>query len=274
MSDATVSAQFLKALLEKVANPDISAVIENLPEEMKERFQNLPDKAEKPFEKFFISPKDVLDALHSSWHEELVPFVAEELRPLMRRVLLEKEESALRSFLLSYLVNKWPDKDLPDVKEAKETPLSFLLDSDEGTVAQLQELIVVHDIVDEVRQVVDRRRLQQILQKLSLLQQKYLRSQLHRSTRPTGPNLGLVGLLKQEPQKASEMLQRRGEERFACALKGEPAVFLWYFFHRMDRHAALKLQTAMEMEASTVERAQAKKHLVEAFRFLQARSTA
>jgi hypothetical protein len=212
--------------------------------------------------------------LHFSWHEELVPFVAKGLQPVMRRALLEKEESPLRSFLLSYLVNKWPDKYLPNIKEAKEASFAFLLESDEKTIEQLQELIVVHDIVDEVRQIVDRKRLQQLLQQLSPLQQKYLRSLLHRPVRSSGLSLGFVKLLSQDSQGASDMLHHRGEDRFACALKEEPTVFLWYFFHGMERHSARKLQVVMEKKASIVERAQAKKHLVEAYRFLQTRRTA
>ncbi len=269
MADA---ALFLRALMDRIPNSDLPALLEQLPEEMQAQFQAVPAASDRPVEAFFLSPKEVLALLHPSWYEELLPHLAEELRPAVKEALAQKEESPLRAFLLTYLVSAWPEKVLPSQKEMKQSPLHFLLKVDEVEIGKLQELIVVYDIVDEVRQIVAKKRLQEVLQRLSPLQQQFLRSLLHRPAKAPVLSLGLLGLLQQDPQRATSMLRQRGLQRFSCALQDESKPFLWYFFHGIDRRVAQELQAAMETPSSVGERAQAKKRLVEAYKFLHVRT--
>lgn len=275
----------MRALIERFGAPAFSSVVEQMPEEMALPFQSLPEKAEIPPANFFISAKKILAMMHPSWYEEMVAFCPPALQPAINGALGENGyPPVIKQYLLTYLVRKWPDRNIQSVDHIPETPLRFLLDCDEQMVLLLAQLLAVHDIVDDVRKIVDKKLLQQILRKLSTPQQKYLKTLLQqpahslqgggasalkglKNSKRTQTAQGLVGLLLQDPERGSHMLYHRGLSKLAEAVNKESSLFLWHILHRLEHNTALAVQH--EMEHTQIDSGRAKKQLLFAYQFLK-----
>ncbi len=280
----SVQDQFLKALMERFPHPGRGAVVEALPQELAERIQCLPDKVGKAPESFFAQAKNVLQGMHPTWCEELVLLTPEPLQPLMRALILDvvgrgkKGEAAgltvpVRDFLLRYVVDKWPERSIQGVEEIEGTSFRWLATSEERTIVLLAGLLAIHDVVDVVRQIVDKRILQKIFTAMTSLQQRYLRSLLHRPARSATLNKELTALLLDDPKAGAQMLMRRGLEKLAVAMQDEPPLLQWYVLHHIDQERAQFLVHAMEKKNSAAEKAEMKRHLTHAHQFLKKMET-
>ncbi len=276
--------EFLKALMERFPNPGMAAVIEALPEELGSKFRLLPQRVGKAPELFFAQPKRVLAGMHPSWCEELVHFSPEALRPLIRMLVLDavgKNEGKteisltvpLRNFLLRYLVDKWPERTIQGVESIEGASFGWLAKSDERTLLSLVELLAVNDVVDVVRQIVDKKTLQKILAVLTPLQQRYLRSLLYRPIRLATPNKELTTFLLDDPTLGAQRLTQRGFEELAIAMKQEPELLQWHVLHHIDRKKASFLKEVMEKKVAPEEVSKVQKHLSHAYQFLKKMET-
>lgn len=274
----SVHDQFLKALLERFPHPGIAAVLQELPDELAAPFRTLPAKVGKAPETFFAQARPALRGMHPSWCEELVAVCPEVLQPLIRRVILEavgKEKSQLpisdfvRNFLLRYAIDKWPERSIEGIEAIEGTSFRWLALCDEAKLMTLAELLAVNDVVDVVRQIVDKKILQKILNVMTPLQQRYVRALLHRPVRAATLNKELTAILLDDPVKGSQVLLKKGFEELALALKDEPQLLRWHVLHRIDRATAMSLTQAMESAVSAKHGAEMKKNLAHAYQFLQ-----
>lgn len=277
---ASLQDQFLKALVERFAPQGIEAVIETLPEDLASKFRTLPEKVGKPPELFLAESKGVLSSMHPSWYEELVKGCPEELHGVIRTAILISSgrgapksalslSPALTEFLINYLIGHWPERNVEGIENSTGATFPWLLTCDEETINKLAELLAVNDVVDIVRQTVDKRILQKILLPFTPLQQRFLRSCLHRPARLATLNKELTALLVEDPKRAAKTLLKRGFEEIGVALKGEPPLFVWHVLHRMDRKRADVLKKLMEREIPLTEQKGIKKRLSQAYQFLQ-----
>lgn len=273
-----VEGQFLKALMERFAHPGMASVIQTLPPELASAFQELPERVGKAPELFFIQPKRVLGGMHPSWCEELVQLSPPVLQPLIRQLVLEavgKEKTEetisdpVRQFLLRYAISKWPERSIQGVESIEGASLQWLAAYNEQTLYSLAELLAVNNVVDIVRQIVDKKVLQKILASLTVLQQKYLRSVLHRPVRSATLNKELTALLIDDPVTGAQTLLKQGFEELGHAIKSEPQLLQWHVLHHIDREKAIFLKGVMESKISSGEEAEIKKRLFHAYQFLK-----
>jgi hypothetical protein len=280
----SLEEQFLKALMERFPHPGMAAVLDTAPDDIASKFKGLPEKADKAPELFFIQPKRLLEGMHPSWCEELVLLCPAAMRPLIRKVVLdavgkgmrkgiETLSEPIREFLLRYLVEKWPERNVQGVESIEGASFQWLAISDERMVFILAELLAVNDVVDVVRQIVDKMILQKILAALTPIQQRYLRSLLHRPSRSATLNKELTALLLDDPKTGAQTLMKRGFEELAYAIKDEPSLLQWHMMHHIDREKACFLKKIMEKEVSLVNQKEAKRHLSHAHQFLQKAET-
>jgi hypothetical protein len=280
----SLKERFLKALMERFPNPGMAAALQTLPEELASKFKGLPEKVGSDPELFLEQPTRVLLGMHPSWFEELVLLCPAALQPLLRKVVLEavgkkekKRTEALtqpvREFLLGYLVAKWPERSIQGVESIEGASFPWLAKADERMVSSLVALLAVNDVVDVVRQIVDKKILQKILVALTPVQQRYLRSLLHRPSRSATLNKELTALLRDDPVMGAQRLMKRGFEELACAMKDEPQLLKWHVMHHIDRETAYFLKEVMAKGISSEELAEVKKHLSHAYRFLQKADT-
>jgi hypothetical protein len=277
---ASQQEQFLKALIERFPHPGMKDAVEALPQELALKFKNLPERIGKSPEAFFIQPKRVLKDMHPSWSEELVLLCPGCLQSLLRKVLLDTVEGkemkegggisdSIKEFLLGYLVSKWPDRNMLGIENIEGASFSWLATADSKMISLLGELLPVNDIVDVVRKIVDKKILQRILSGLSAVQQRYLRSLLHRPSRSSALNQEVRQLLQEDAQKVAHVLACKGQEELAYAIKDEPELLLWHLMHRIEREKAFALKKMMEKQISQGEQTEMKKRLSHAFQFLQ-----
>jgi hypothetical protein len=277
---ASLQEQFLKALMERFPHPGMAVAIGTLPEELGSKFRELPEKVGKAPELFLVQPQRVLKGMHPSWCEELVLLSPVALQPLIRTVVLEAIGKGVqigiealaepvRKFLLGYLVAKWPERNTQGVEGIEGASFLWLAGCDERAIFTLAELLAVNDVVDVVRQIVDKKILQKILIALTPLQQQYLRSLLHRPSRSATLNKELTALLRNDPVAGAQNLMRKGVEELALAMKDEPDLLQWHVLHHIDREKACFFKKVMEKEISPEEQKEMKKHLSHAYQFLQ-----
>jgi hypothetical protein len=267
----SLQASFLKALVEKFPHAGLTAVLEGAPEEYASKFRVLPDRSGIAPELFLSSPERLLKGLHPSWIDEILVSRPEALRPVLRTALAHEESlpPTLRSFLLAYFVERWPDRTTLPVEFIGETSLIWLASCDDHTLTTLAELVAVPEGVDIVRHIVDKKMLQKIMAPLNVFQQRYLRSLLHRPVRTTVLNKELMELLIHDAARGAEFLRTKGFEILGAALKQEPPLLVWHVLHHLNRDRALWLQKEMGKAVSDEKQEEAKRNLMHAYQFLK-----
>ena len=266
---------FLQALIERFPNPQLHSLLESAPESILSKFRSLPERAGISPEALWTAPRALLLSIHPSWHEELVDRCPKTLQPKLRSVLKDaqshplNEIDPLKLFLLDYLVSQWPDKDVQGLETIGEAPLRWLADCDEQLIRQIADLLAVHDVVDILRQILDKKTLQMILKPFSPLQQRYLRALLRRPIRSVSLNKELLSLIRNDPEKAKKQLVQRGQERFAQALKEAPPLLVWHVLHHLPQKQARSLMELVDRPASKAELAGALKGAAHAYEFLK-----
>jgi hypothetical protein len=271
----TQQGLFFQALIERFPHPKLRAVLEAAPEEIFSQLRTLPDKAGIAPEMVWTTPRSLLLSLHPSWHEEIIEHCPQVLQPRLRTLLQDAREhpkddkNPVALFLLDYLVSQWPDKQTQGVEAIEETPLRWLADCDEQRVAKIADLLAVHDVVDIIRHIVDKKILQKILSPFSPFQQRYLRSLLHRPIHSATLNKELLALLKGNSEEARARLLQRGFERIGQSLKEAPPLLIWHVLHHVDRERAQFLSEVLNRTASGSELAEAKRNAIHAHEFLK-----
>ena len=271
----TQQGLFLQALVERFPNSKLRAVIEAAPEAIVSQFRTLPEKVGISPETVWTAPRALLLSIHPSWHEEIIEQCPAALQSHLRTILQDAkdhridEKNPVTLFLIDYLVSQWPDRNVQGVEAIEETPLRWLADCNEQEITTIAELLAVHDVVDIIRHIVDKKVLQKILLPFSTFQQRYLRSLLHRPIRSATLNKELLALLKDNPEEAKEHLLNRGLEKVGQALKGSPQLLSWHVLHHLDRERAQFLTEIMARKASELEIAGAKKSVIHAHEFMK-----
>ena len=266
---------FLQALIERFPNSQLRSVLETAPESIVSRFRALPERAGVAPETVWTAPRVLLLSIHPSWHEEIVERCPKVLRTKLRSILNDaqgrplNEMGPLTLFFLDYLVSQWTDKNVQGVEAIDETPLRWLADCDEQLIENIAELLAVHDVVDVLRRIVDKKILQKILRPFSSLQQRYLRTLLRRPISSISLNKELLALIQDDPEKAKKRLLRRGQEMFGQALKGAPSLLVWHVLHHLPQKQAQAIMKIIDSPASKAELAGASKKATHAYEFLK-----
>jgi hypothetical protein len=177
--------------------------------------------------------------------KELRPYVLASLpeaqkEPLIKLEKLKAEEipslsPIAKTFFCQFLWREWKQKDeeaLP-LSLLQETPLSSLLSLTKRELIELVDLIAMHDLVDELRAIVDKKLIVSILQNLSPNQQKYLKVCLHQKAKPISISLNIKELYKNKALFL-KTLHKRGLKRLAIALSGEPPDLVFHLSHIFD----------------------------------------
>ena len=271
----TQQGRFLQALIERFPNLKLRAVIEAAPEAIVSQFRTLPEKAGITPEMVWAAPRALLLSIHPSWYDEIIEQCPKALQSHLRAILQDAKEQRIDGknpvtlFLLDYLVSQWSDKNVEGIEGVEETPLRWLADCNEQQITTIAELLAVNDVVDIIRQIVDKKILQKVLFPLTTLQQRYLRSLLHRPVRSATLNKELLTLLKDNPEEAKVHLLNRGLEKIGQALKGSPQLLSWHVLHHLNRERARILSEIITRKASESELTGAKKTVIHAYEFMK-----
>lgn len=198
---------------------------------------------------WFLPTIQTLEAPLQKLYGEIVPAEIRTALGIPSQSTSKPLSEPVKQFLLGYLHSKWHEVE-PLPKELIHTgELLPLLDLRKNELLEIIDLLSIHDLVDEVRHIVDKRILQTISSLLTLPQQQYLRTCLRQKTKPHAPSFTLRELLK-EPKKFHVLLHKTGLKRFALALNGENKEFMWHILHTLDVSRAAFLKQEVQSVAT------------------------
>ena len=270
---------FFQALTERFPHPMLHAVLEASSEALAPEFRALPGRAGVTPESMWTAPRNLLLSVHPSWHEEIIERCPQDLQPTLRTILHDAQEhhlentSPLSLFLLDYLISQWPDKNVQSIESIGETPLRWMANCSEQQLDTIAKLVAVHDSVDVVRHIVEKKILQKILLPFSPFQQRYLKALLRRPIRSATLNKELLALLRDSPDEAKERLVERGLEKLGQSLQGASPLLIWHVFHHIDRDRAQLLSEIMAHPIPESELSEIKRNIVHAYEFLKRTET-
>jgi hypothetical protein len=275
----TQQGLFFQALIERFPHPGLGDVLKTAPEPIASLLGTLPNKAEITPDKVWTAPRGRLLSIHPSWCDNVIVQCPAILQPTLQTVLRNARENhseglrPLPLFLLDYIVSKWPEKGVQGVESIGETPLRWLADCNEQKLNDIANLLVVHDVVDIVRHIVEKKILQKILRPFSPLQQRYLRTLLRRPIRSATLNTELLSLLQDSPEEAKECLKRRGLEKLGQSLQGTPPLLVWHVLHHVDQKLAQLLSKIIKRSVPEAERLRTRREALHAYEFLKRAET-
>lgn len=256
----------LKAILSQVA-PEKRKTLEGfLPEHMRQMLEKLPI-ASGPIDLKASMNFSVLEKVHWSWFlptlksyseneqklflSSLEPHAAKNLaRALTLSLnganLTEIARSYLRSVLIDSLTG--PGHRLLPPQFLPASHLHRILALSKKELTRLIDLLSIHDLASEIRQIVDTKTLKKIYSLLSVEEKELLKRATNQKKDPF--NLGKLGLDRWDGSEESLRmhLHRRALQRFGAGLSGEHPDFIWYVCHQLDIGRGTALHKACHKE--------------------------
>lgn len=240
---------FFRVLLNHFHEGSAEAFLKHLPQEDVKRILSQNVLSSDPAAAL-KSPTDFLARIHYSWL--LKPF--KELSPDMQSFVLSSLTKEQAQGLCKFL--GVPFKPLPikncfneyflnefcrHLQLDKLTPLAYLPETSltplgrcsKQELVELIDFLGLFDLAGEIRQIVDKKLLEQIYTCLSKKKQLYLRTTLHQIDKLNTPKLGLDAL-NGDCKKIEIVLHRRGLIRLALALVPLHPDFVWYIHRILD----------------------------------------
>lgn len=149
----------------------------------------------------------------------------------------------LRQVLLDSLIG--PHDRLIPAGFLPPSPLNNLLKLSKKKLTLLIDLLSMHDVASEVKQIVETKILKKLYSFLSEAQKKFLKQA---AAKPEPFSLPKIGLDRWDGTEDSlrHVLHRRGLGRLGIALSGQTPALIWYVCHQLDigrGNALFKLST-------------------------------
>lgn len=249
---------FLRMLLNKYypAKPDTLATI--MPKEDYDELATTLIAHKEPHLMLFV-PDKWLSSMDPSWLEASIQKMAKPLQDVYARAFPTLfgqpaqtgaslgYNQLVKDFLVTYLHSVWAEQEAPPKELLPEWELSMLLELSRQEFLEIVDLLAMHDLVEEMRHIVDKKLLQAVLQHLTTEQQHYLRILLRQKSRQQPTSLSVKELLK-EGNKFPQLLHKFGLQRMSFALSGASDDFIWHILHMLDLSRAKFLQNHIKKE--------------------------
>jgi hypothetical protein len=145
----------------------------------------------------------------------------------------------LQSTLIRYLTAEVDD--LLSIQCLPESPLNDLLALPIETLLGLLDLLGLHDLSVETKQIIDKQKLSKIYDVLSPKQHNYLKILLQSPEPVAFTPIGLFNW-NGDKEKLKLLIRQRGANRLAKALYGQDPSLSWYVLHRFDMEKALLIR--------------------------------
>jgi hypothetical protein len=259
------SETVLKALLSRCEHDKKGALVRFLPQQDQHRLDKMASFPEEVNIDGFANGA-VLEKVHWSWFLPTLKTYSETEQKLFLSALtassaknLAKEltlssysqemtdiaKSYLRQILLNSLIG--PHDRLLPVEYLPATPLKKLLNCSKKELTKLIDLLSLHDLAAELRQIVETKILKKIYSLLSEEERKILKTAMSHKEHFVLSRMGLDRWDGSE-ETLRTTLHRRGLARLGAALSGQDPDFIWYVCHQLDigRGNALFKQCAKE----------------------------
>lgn len=282
---------FFKLLLNKYQPTKQDAVIQLLPEKIRNEIKNVaPVVASNPNILLGVTG-DSLTHIHYSWLELAINTLKSPLKECVIAALpLETREKlfqraqlnaptregeypeCMKRFLLSFLYKAWTDKNILPRELLPECSLSPLLNCTKAELVEIIDCLSMYDLAEEVRHIVDKKLIQAIIIDLTSTQQKFLKMCLHQKSKIALPPLNV--LEAHRDRKAFTILvHKRGLKRLSIALSGLHTDFLWHIAHILDTGRGKILMSQYQGEEITTSTQITQLQVIQVLQFLKGKVT-
>ncbi len=201
-------------------------------------------------------PQSWLSSIDSSWLKPCVEKMSKPLQEVYAKAFPKqfgKSEAksayndTVQDFLITYLHSVCSEKEVTPKVLLPTWELSPLLDLSRTELLEIVDLLAMYDLVEDMRQIVDKKLLTSILQYLTHEQQHYLRLLLRQKSSKKPSSLSIRELLK-EGKKFPQTLHKLGLQKLAFAISGASKDFCWHILHILDLPRAKFLQNHIKEE--------------------------
>lgn len=249
----------LHAFIEKCATSERQALLKYLATDERQAVVTLPKSSGDPL-KSQEDPQQLLNWIHSSWISPFLRTLSErEVGLFLGSLGHEKALSVgkdllftgklpslsplgktfLQNTLTRYLTAEMDD--LLPIECLPESPLNSLIELPIDTLVESLDLLGLHDLSIEVKQIIDRQKLSKVYEILTDNQHHYLKMLLQSHEPVAFTPMGLLNW-NGDQEKLKLLIRQRGANRLAKALYGQDPSFVWYVLHRFDMEKALLLR--------------------------------
>lgn len=277
------SYTFLRLLLNKYFTGKQDVLAKIMPKDEWETLAAIHVTQKDPSLVLFV-PREWLSSIDSSWLKPVLEALPKPLQQAylaafprevgaalgLKEVSVQAQEapnSSLHDFLLSYLYKLWNDKEVNPKEFLSTWELSSLLKMSRKELLEIIDLLAMYDLVEEMRQIVDKRLLQAVLQHLSQSQQHYLRLLLRQKSKQKPMTLSVKELMKEG--KFCQLLHKFGLQRLAIAFSGADEDFIWHILHTLDSNRANFLTSYLQKEEVAKETPAARLQVQHIIQFLK-----
>lgn len=151
-------------------------------------------------------------------------------------VLSQLGKLFLRATLVRYLTAEVDD--LLPIQCLPESPLNGLIALPTDVLINFLDLLGLHDLSVEMKQIIDKQKLTRIEEVLTTEQLQYLKILLQSHEPVAFSQMGLLNW-NGDKEKLKVLVRQRGANRLAKALYGQDPSLVWYVLHRLDVEKAL-----------------------------------
>lgn len=207
---------------------------------------------------FLAQSLEKLELIHPSWFLSVLAEMPEEAQAVLVAALpkhqgrylieqlkitpLEKPLSEpVKAFLLNSFLQRIPGAhEVLDKKFLPQSNLSHLMDWKRNEIIELCSYLGLIDLANEIRQIIDQKKLQKVYSCLNPKEQNYLRQAMQQKEKISTVTLGLERW-SGDCVKLRTVIQSRGLIRLATALSGEHPDVIWQISHILDKGRGLVL---------------------------------
>lgn len=146
----------------------------------------------------------------------------------------------IKKFMRSMFYTKIGAEEVLPITFLPQTPALSLTTLSKSELIDLVDFLGLHDLVPEVRQMVDKQKLKRFYSSLTRGMQLYLQKILHQPDKIPVQGLGLEQW-NGDKAKLLTVVHRRGLIRLAKALSGQHPDLIWHLGHILDKGRAAVL---------------------------------
>jgi hypothetical protein len=250
------SGLMLNALVKYFHHNNGKDALKFLPPEEVDAVSKLPVPGSLPSSAFWDSAQ-LLQMIHYSWFFPLVRTYPREWFPYLIAAFPEDERKGLEKLLeiepqevdfpegikevfRKVLCEALRNRNVLPAEFVPDGPLKVILQLTKQQLVQLIDLLGLYDLAIDVRQVLDKKILDQVLGRLNAKEQKFLRYCLQQPDIHVGPSEGIMQWMKAE--NFSVLRHLKGLQRLAAAVENQSKSLIWHLVHRVDIGRGEKIQ--------------------------------
>lgn len=239
----------IRALLQRFARSDREAIFKNLPQQSVQNILNQEIHSDD-IAKLFAQPEELIGKIHYSWLQEAFKKVPDALTSSVLAALPKSHAEGLsrlidkpinpislaepvKRFLINTLYKNFEKREILPIEYLPPSSQLSLLSLSKPELSQVFDFLGLYDLSEEIRHIVDKKKLTAIYACLNADEQVFLRNCLHQKEKIVISKLAM-DQWDGDCKKLKVMLHKRGIMRFGKAISGENPDFVWHLVHTLD----------------------------------------